>query len=170
MSFVVSNVLRDYCQKNMAVPFADPINGQYKSVYMPFQATGQYSQGIQKSYYFQPDHCLDGKNAIIKGIELVTGTMAQSFYAQGAIRDNMPPFPSVSLASAVLYISNEAREILATIPLIDLARQQNNGKLLRTYFTEHLWQNCYIEFVDPTVVVPTSGIQLIVYYEERKRK
>lgn len=169
MSFVAENTLDVYCKNNMAVPFANPIKGKYKSVYMPFQATGLYSQGIQKSYYFQPDHTLDGENAIIKGIELVTGTMAQSFFAQGALRDNMPPFPSTSLSTGVLYISNMEREIIATIPLIDLARQENSGKLLRTYFTEHLWQNCYIEFVDPTIVSVTTGIQLVVYYEERKK-
>ena len=169
MSFVANNVLDAYCKKNMAVPFADPIKGDYKSVYMPFQATGLYSQGIQKSYYFQPDHTLDGENAIIKGIELVTGTMAQSFFAQGVVRDNMPPFPSASLSTGVLYISNAEREILATIPLIDLARQQNGGKLLRTYLTEHLWQNCYIEFVDPSIFSSATGIQLVVYYEERKK-
>jgi hypothetical protein len=169
MSFVVGNILDTYCKNNMAVPFADPIKGEYKSVYLPFQATGLYSQGIQKSYYFQPDHLLDGDNAIIKGIELVTASMAQSFFGQGVIRDNMPPFPDASLSTGVLYMSNTKREILATIPLIDLARQQNDGKLLRTYFTEHLWQNCYIEFVNPAVVSATTGIQLIVYYEERKK-
>ncbi len=169
MAFVVSNVLEAYCKSNMAVPYADPIEGEYKSVYMPFQATGQYSQGIQKAYYFQPDNQLDGDNAVIKGLELVTGNVAQGFYAQGAIRDNMPPFPDASLSTGVLYISNLKREILATLPLIDLARDVNGGKLLRTFFTQHLWQNCYIEFVNPAVVQAISGIQLIVYYEERKK-
>lgn len=168
MAFVVDNVLEAYCNANMAVPYADPIRGQYKSVYMPFQATGAYSQGIQKAYYFQPDNQLDGDNAVIKGLELVTGNVAQGFYAQGAIRDNMPPFPDTSLSTGVLYISNLKREILATLPLIDLARNVNGGKLLRTFFTQHLWQNCYIEFVNPAVVQAISGIQLIVYYEERK--
>jgi hypothetical protein len=169
MSFVVSNLLQSYCDNNMAVPFADPIKGQYKSVYMPFQATGAYSSGIQKSYYFQPDHTLDGDNAIIKGIELITTPQAESFYAQGVIRDNMPPLTNDSVSSAVLYISNESREILATIPFIDLIRTENDGKLLRTFFTEHLWQNCYVEFVDPLVVSPNTGLQFIVYYEERKK-
>jgi len=169
MSFVVNNLLQSYCDNNMAVPFADPIKGQYKSVYMPFQATGSYSAGIQKAYYFQPDHMLDGDNAIIKGIELITTPQAASFYAQNAIRDNMPPFPSTSLSSAVLYISNAAREVLATIPFIDLVRTENDGKLLRTFFTEHLWQNCYVEFVDPTLVTQNNGLQFVVYYEERKK-
>jgi hypothetical protein len=167
MSFVVQNVMEEYCNRRMAVPFADPIKGDYKSVYMPFNATGLYSQGIQKSYYFQPDHKLDGKNAIIKGIEIVTSSMAASFYAQGVLRDNVPAFPNASLSTGVLYISNEMREIIATIPLIDLARQQNDGKLLRTHFTDHLWQNCYIEFTDPSFINASIGIQLIVYYEER---
>lgn len=169
MSFVVSNVLEAYCDRKMAMPFADPLKGNYKSVYMPFQATGQYSAGIQKAYYFQPDNTLDGANAIIEGIELVTTINAESFYAQGVIRDNMPPFPNASLASAVLYISNAAREVLATIPFIDLVRDENDGKLLLTHFTEHLWQNCYIEFVDPLIVSATTGVQLVVYYKERKK-
>jgi hypothetical protein len=169
MSFVVRNLLQSYCDNNMAVPFADPIKGQYKSVYMPFQATGAYSFGIQKSYYFQPDHTLDGDNAIIRGIELMTTNESQSFYAQGVIRDNMPPLLSDSVTSAVLYISNTSREIIATIPFVDLIRSINNGKLLRTFFTEHLWQNCYVEFVDPLVVSATTGLQFVVYYEERKK-
>jgi len=169
MAFVVSNVLEAYCKSNMAAPYADPIGQKYKSVYMPFQATGQYSQGIQKAYYFQPDNELDGDNAIIRGLELVTADTAENFYAQGAIRDNMPAFPDASLSTGVLYISNLRREILATLPLIDLSRNINDGKVLRTFFTQHLWQNCYIEFVNPAVVQPTTGIQLIVYYEERKK-
>jgi hypothetical protein len=169
MSFVVRNLLQSYCDNNMAVPFADPIKGQYKSVYMPFQATGAYSNGIQKSYYFQPDHILDGDNAIIRGIELITTNESEGFYAQGVIRDNMPPLPSDSVSSAVLYISNTSREIIATIPFIDLIRSSNDGKLLRTFFTEHLWQNCYVEFVNPLAVSATTGLQFVVYYEERKK-
>jgi len=175
MSFAVSSTFKAYCENNMAVPYGDPILGKdgcltkFKSVYIPFQSAGAYSAGIQKSYYFQPDSVLDGKNAIIKGLEIVTAVTSESFYAQGVIRDNIPQIlGSPSLSTGVLYISNEKREVLATIPIIDLDRNANDGKLLRTYFTQHLWQNCYFEFTDPTSISPNVGIQLIVYYQERK--
>lgn len=175
MSFAVSNVLKAYCENNMAVPYGDPILGKdgcltkCKSVYIPFQSAGPYSAGIQKSYYFQPDSELDGNNAIIKGLEIVIAVTSASFYAQGEIRDNIPQILATPLSTGVLYISNDSREIIATIPIIDLDRTENNGKLFRTHFTRHLWQNCYLEFTDATSISPSVGIQLNVYYEERRK-
>lgn len=162
--FNVRKILNAYDARNMARPFGDIVAERYKAVYMPFQNAGPYSPGTNKAYYFQPDTKLDGSNATIKAIELITATQQQQFNAYGSGRDNVTP----AVASyGILYISNTNREVLATIPLYDLIKNVNAGKLLMTYFTEHVWQNCYVEFTDGAAINATLGLQFMVYYDEK---
>ncbi len=151
-----------YQQRNMAMPYGDIVAEKYKSVYLPFQATGLYQPRLGSSFYFQPDHELDAGKAVIKGIEIVNATILQANLSQVGLKDN----PSnVQLDRMILYISNTKREIIATLPLWDLIRNQNGGKLLFTHFKEQIWQNCYVEFTAATGLTSSNGLQFIVYYD-----
>jgi hypothetical protein len=79
------------------------------------------------------------------------------------VRDN---FPAANLVSAVLYVSNLNREIIATLPLVSLIRRLNLGKLTFTHFTEQVWQNCYVEFTDASVITSAVGLWFRVYYKD----
>lgn len=159
----VPKTLDVYQQHHMAMPYGDIVAQKYKSVYLPFQPSGMYQPRLGSSYYFNPDHELDAGKAIIKGIEVVNVTAAQSNLAPGGRRDNPS---STQLDRMLLYISNTQREVIATFPLWDLIRSENNGKLLFTYFTTQIWQNCYVEFTAATGLTGDNGLQFIVYYDQ----
>jgi hypothetical protein len=151
-----------YRERNMAMPFGDVVAAKSKAVFMPFAASGLYQPAVGKPMYFQPDHELDGNNAIIRGIEILDSTQQASFFAQGVQKDN----PTLaSLHNALLYICNIEREIIATIPLYDLAKRGNDGKLFMTDFRTHVWQGCYVEMVRTTGLGSSVGLQFIVYYD-----
>ena len=160
----VPMLMDEYAKRHMAMPFGDIVCEKFKSVYLPFQATGMYAPGTGKSFYFQPDTEIDGSHAIIKGIELVNVTALGVQYGPQGRRDNLA---NTQADDGILYISNINREIIATIPLYDLIRSVNAGKLLFTHFTNHLWQQCYVEFMDGSVISSTHGLQFIVYYDSK---
>jgi len=161
----VRKVMDAYGKNNMARPFGDIVSERYKAVYLPFAATGPYQPRLGSSFYFQPDHELDGRIAIIKGIEIVNNTILESSLTPVGKKDNPS---SLQLDRAILYISNTHREIIATLPLWDLIRNQNGGKLLFTHFTTQIWQNCYVEFTDTTGLTSDNGLQFMIYYDEKK--
>jgi hypothetical protein len=162
----VRKIMDAYGERNMARPFGDIVAERYKAVYLPFAATGPYQPRLGSSYYFQPDTELDCTNAVIKGIEIVNNTILQSNLSPVGLKDN----PSaLQLDRAILYISNLKREVLATLPLWDLIRNQNGGKLLFTHFDSHIWQNCYVEFTDTTGLTAANGLQFMVYYDQIKK-
>jgi len=160
--FDVPQIMDGYMDNNMAMPFADPVSATYKAVYMPFASTGLYQPAVGKPMYFQPDHKLDGKNAVIRGIELLTSTEQPFFYNNGTQKDNLTP---TALRNGLLYICNIEREIIATIPLYDLLRGQNGGKLLLTDFRTHVWQGCYVEFTNIVGIGSANGLAFLVYYD-----
>ena len=160
--FNVPQIIDGYREHNMAMPFGDIVSKAYKVVYMPFQATGLYEPAVGKPMYFQPDHKLDGNNAIIRGIELLTSTEQTFFNFNGQQKDNLTP---ASLHHGLLNICNIEREIIATIPLYDLIRRVNGGKLLFTEFKTHVWQGCYVELMSIAGISSVNGLQFIVYYD-----
>ena len=160
--FNVPEIMDGYWENNMAAPFGDIVAAKAKAVYMPFFATGLYQPAVGKPMYFQPDHALDSGKAIIRGIEIIDNIQEASWFAQGVQRDN----PTLAnLHHAYLCICNIEREIIATLPLYDLAKRANSGKLLLTDFREHVWQGCYIEMVQTTGFGATVGLKFIVYYD-----
>jgi hypothetical protein len=160
--FNVPDTMDVYRDRNMAMPFGDIVAAKSKAVFMPFAATGLYQPAVGKPMYFQPDHELDGGRAIIRGIEIIDATQQASFEAQGVKKDS----PTLAnLHNALLYICNIEREIIATIPLYDLAKRGNSGKLLMTDFRTHVWQGCYVEMVSITGLGSSVGLQFTVYYD-----
>jgi hypothetical protein len=160
----VPMIMDDYAKRHMAMPYGDIVAQKYKSVYLPLSATGLYAPGTNRSYYFQPDTDLDGSKCIIKGIELISSTEQVVMQGPTGGRDNLT---AIQASAAILYISNIEREIIATLPLFDLIKSENDGKLLFTYLTNHLWQNCYVEFSDGSVISPTAGMQFLIYYDPK---
>jgi hypothetical protein len=155
--------VKAYDERHMAMPFGDIVAEKYKSVYIPFSATGLYAPLDGKAMYFRPDSELDFRNCIIKGIQLICIDEAATNLGWGEIKDNLP---ITTLRKGILYISNTEREIIATLPFHNLIKFANNGKLTMTYFTQQIWQNCYVEFADVTGITSVNGLQFIVYYDE----
>ena len=160
--FSVPDIMQGYYERNMAKPYADDVSALSKAVYMPFQATGSYLPAVGKPLYFQPDHTLDRGKAIIRGIELIDSTQQARLDYNGQQRDNLTP---VQLCQGVLHICDIHREIISSIPLYDLLKTQNNGKLLFTDIREQVWQGCYVEWNAITGVSSTHGLYFIVYYD-----
>jgi len=52
------------------------------------------------------------------------------------------------------------------LPLVTLVRRLNLGKLTFTHFTEQVWQNCYVEFTDASVITSAVGLWFRVYYKD----
>ena len=155
---LVSPIVQYFLANNMAKPYADIEGDKSISVYLPFSANGN----TQESYYFDSNSLLDSGNAIITGIEVVDET-TNDVIINPLVRDN---FPAANLVSGVLYVSNLNREIIATLPLVSLIRRLNLGKLTFTHFTEQVWQNCYVEFTDASVITSAVGLWFRVYYKD----
>ena len=155
---LVSPIVQYFLANNMAKPYADIEGDKSISVYLPFSANGN----TQESYYFDSNSLLDTGNAIITGIEVVDET-TNDVIINPLVRDN---FPAANLVSGVLYVSNLNREIIATLPLVSLIRRLNLGKLTFTHFTEQVWQNCYVEFTDASVITSAVGLWFRVYYKD----
>ena len=114
------------------------------------------------------NHCildpeLDCRNCIIKGIQLISINEAANNLGWGEIKDNLPVS---TLIKGILYISNTQREVIATLPFHNLIKFVNNGKLNMTYFTQQIWQNCYVEFADIVGITQVNGLQFNIFYDE----
>lgn len=160
----VSKAMDFYDKYNMAMPFGDIVAQKYKSVYIPFSASGLYAPAVGKAFYFRPDPELDERNCIIKGIQLVSSSEATLNLGWGERKDNLPI--SV-LRQGILYISNDKREVIATLPFHNLIKFANDGKLNMTYITQQIWQNCYVEFVSVAGITQVNGLQFNIYYDEK---
>ena len=159
----VRKIMDVYDNRNMAMPFGDIVAQKYKSVYIPFSATGTYAPALGKSLYFRPDPELDSGKCIIKGIQLVSASEETSNMGWGVVKDNLPV---AILSKGILFISNTKREVIATLPMNNLIRVANNGKLTMTHFTEQIWQNCYVEFFDVVGIAAINGLQFNIFYDE----
>lgn len=162
----VNRIMDVYRENHMAMPFGDSVSQKYKAVYIPFATSGAFAVGVNKPMYFRPDPDLDYTNCVIKGIELINSTEGSHISAWGVIKD---PISTTTIRSSVLYISNLDREVIATIPLHNLVKEFNDGKLTFTYFTNQIWQNCYVEITDIAGVSSANGLWFMVYYDEIKK-
>jgi len=160
----IDKAMTAYCARNMARPFGDQVAQKYKSVYLPFQTSGLLAPAIGKALYFNSDTQLDGRNAVLKGIELLDSVSASRFQSGIYQRDNIAP---TSAHNGSLVISNEQREVIATLPLYNLVRRLNDGKLTFLNIDSHLWQNCYVEFTNLTGISAAIGLQFIVYFDTK---
>lgn len=154
--------VKAYDERYMAMPFGDIVAEKSKSVYINFEATGAYSVSLGKALYFRPDPELDCDKSIIKGIQLISAQEQSSNSYNNQGKDNL----NVNdLRQGILYISNNSREIIATLPFHNLIKFANDGKLTMTYFTQHIWQNCFVEFVGVSGINSTKGLHFIIYYD-----
>lgn len=112
-----------------------------------------------------PDPTLDGKNAVITGLEIYVNS-EQSVLPdyKGGVVDSIPVF---SLPLMTFYVMTEKQEVVSVIPMATMCTPINGGKKFECWFEDQLWQNCYIEF--SFVVPPTDiyGFDLRVTYFDR---
>lgn len=160
----IDKAMAVYTARNMARGFGDMVSEKYKSVYLPFQTSGLLAPAIGKALYLNSDTQLDGANCVLKGIELLDSVSASSFNSGIYQRDNIA---AANLQNGKLVISNESREIIATLPLYSLVRRLNGGKLTFLNIESHLWQNCYVEFTNLTGISASIGLQFVVYFDPK---
>lgn len=160
----IDKAMAAYNARNMARGFGDMVSEKYKSVYLPFQASGLLQPAIGKALYMNSDTQLDGANCVLKGIELLDSISAARFTSGIYTRDNIA---STSAQNGKLVISNESREVIATLPLYNLIRRLNDGKLTFLHIENHLWQNCYVEFTNLGGISAAVGLQFIVYFDPK---
>ena len=118
----------------------------------------------QQPQYFASNNMLDGDNCTITCIDLVTSSELATLpgnYANITTR--------ATYDYGVLYMSNLKRQVFAELPLNMLCPTNNNCKPCLTWFTEQVWQNCYVQFT-------TSGsftgqaLALQVYYRRKEKE
>lgn len=114
---------------------------------------------FQEPIYFNSQTMLDGENATITGIELLTPT-SLILSPEGLVND----YTNSTARYGILYISDLKRQIIAQLPLYSLVTQNNGGKIKFTFFNEQVWQNCYIEFNLNNFTTPTQPLMFNVYY------
>jgi hypothetical protein len=159
MKRLVSPII-DYFTKNNLCRDYTAIQGE-RSI----QVTLQFPTiNTQQSYYFAPNPVLDGENAIITSIQLVN---AAELSVNNVGQTNLLN----SVEAGVLYISNLKRSVIATLPLTILNRQDGSygtyGKPCWTWFTDHVWQNCYVEFTNNSFVTAGNVATFQIYYVPR---
>ena len=149
--FLANNMCKDYTdvrgEKSMLVQLTPPTNAQW----------GQ-------AMYFDSQTMLNGDNAIITGIELISyTTLAKS-------PDGLTPMDVSLYPYGTLVISDIKRDLIAQLPLQILRPSLNNGKIKFTYFDTQLWQNCYVNFNQAPFSSPLIPIQFLIYYIPKEKK
>jgi len=148
--FLANNMCKDYTdvqgEMNTLIQLNLPTNANY-----------------QEPVYFAPNTMLDGENAIITGIELIVpATLSNA-------PDGKTNIDALYQNKAILTISDLNRQIIAELPLSTLNRRNNGGKLKFTYFKTHVWQNCYVEFLDTPFSSPLIPLLFNVYYTLKEK-
>jgi hypothetical protein len=163
----VISALKAQMKKNNQIRNYTDCPGQYSTTaYISFDATGPYSIGVQKSFYFNSDTQLDWTNCKIKAIELISSTTLQRYIDPVRINAELDG-QDIATGGGMLYISNLKREIIAMIPLYVLIRNNNDGKFVFTQFEDQIWQNCYVEFTDMAGLFNnTKGLMFRIYYDQ----
>jgi hypothetical protein len=165
MGTVVSALKAQMIKDNQIRNYTD-CPGQYSTTaYISFDAAGPYSIGVQKSFYFQSNQQLDWTNCKIKAIELISSTTLANSFEPTRINAELNG-DDIATGGGILYISNLRREIIASIPLYVLIRNNNNGKFVFTQFEDQIWQNCYCEFTNMAGLFDsTKGLMFRIYYD-----
>jgi hypothetical protein len=117
----------------------------------------------QSPIYFPSQSILDGDNCTITAISVSTPS---------ELVKNTENVDNVSargtLASAVLFISNLRREIVAELPLEMLTTDTNPGRPCLTHFDEQVWQNCYVQLT-ASGTYTNQAIMFTVYYRTKDK-
>ena len=154
MAKLISPIVNYFLANNLTKDYTD-VSGEMQAVITLNFAT---SPTIQQSNYFASANFLDGQNATITSIQVVNGTTTLTTLPNGQTNFNESYLPY-----GVLYISNLNREVIATLPLVNLDPTQNNSKICFTWFNTQVWQNCYVEFTN-TGFTTNQPLTLLISY------
>jgi hypothetical protein len=152
---VISPIMNYFLANNMAKDYTT-VEGEMCQ-FVQINPTSNAS--FQEPIYFNSQTMLDGENATITGIELLTPT-SLILSPEGLVND----YTNSTARYGILYISDLKRQIIAQLPLYSLVTQNNGGKIKFTFFNEQVWQNCYIEFNLNNFTTPTQPLMFNVYY------
>lgn len=118
----------------------------------------------QSPIYFPSQSILDGDNCTITAISVST---TSEFVKNTEGINNVSA--RGTLASAVLFISNLRREIIAELPLEILTTDTNPGRPCLTHFDEQVWQNCYVQLT-ASGTYTNQAIMFTVYYRTKDKE
>lgn len=166
---LISPLINYMTEKNMVDDFSDPISYSVTNEIVTFTASGgglPTSLAINKPYYFQPKNTLDHTRSKIKALEVVSTTF-QSVFENGT--NNVSSDDVFS--RIILYIVDGNDSILIQTPLKSLLGIAYGGfarKLYQVDLSDIIWQKCYIEILDTSVISAGEGIKLNVYYDKKQ--
>ena len=161
MKAVVSPIINYFLANNMCKDYTS-VQGEM-STYV--QLNPPLNAAYQQPIYFPSNNILDGDNATITGIELISNVALVTSPSGEANMD------TATLAKyGILYLSNLKREIIAELPLASLVRENNGGKLKFTHIDSQVWQNCYVEFLTAPFTSPAIPLLFNVYYTLKEKK
>lgn len=159
MAALISPIINYFLSNNLCKDYT-AIEGEMSTlVTLNFPNTGNY----QQSYYFASQTMLDGENCTITALEIVKSTELNP------LPTGQTNVDSSILPNGVLYVSNLKRQIIAQIPLTTLVRTNNSGKPTYTYFNDHVWRNCYVEFTSTGFTTTITPLTFRVYYVNKKK-
>lgn len=150
--FLANNMCKNYTdvrgEKTMLVQLTPPTLAQY-----------------DQPMYFESQTILNGENAFITGIELVS-----------AITLTKAPFGGLSTMDAntlfqygILNILDIKDDVISQLPLYTLVSTNNNGKIKFTYFDTQLWSNCFVSFAQAPFSSPLIPLLFNIYYIPKQK-
>lgn len=168
MGAIVSPLINYMLGKNMIKDFCDPISESMTQSQISFTAAGgglPSSLADNKPYYFQPNESLDHNNSKIRAIEVVSQSFLSTFPdgTSNVSSDDV-------LARIVLYLVDGQDVIRVYTPLKSLLGVSYKGAARKLYdvcLEDIIWQKCYIEILDTSLVNAGQGILLNVYYDKK---
>lgn len=146
--------------------FAGPYDAVYsyavKSVYVPFEQTGVYAPGLGKRFYLPADPMLNKGNAVIKGVNIISGSQNSSCLSIPR-RDNLSigDLPKLSLV-----LANEEGDVIAWLPFADVCSFNSIGKPMRADIDDIRIDNCYVDVNSTAGINGSVGCWITFYYDE----
>jgi hypothetical protein len=144
-----------FLANNMAKEYTDVEGEMCQFV----QINPTLNNSFQEPIYFDSNTMLDGQNATITGIEFLTPTSLSG--TTGGLSNEY--YNSIA-KYGIMVVSDLKRQLIAQLPLYSLVTQNNGGKIKFTFFNDHVWQNCYIEFNLANFTTPLQPLMFNIYY------
>ena len=152
---VISPIMNYFLANNFCKDYTDVRGEKSMLVQLTPPTLAQWDQPM----YFDSNTMLNGNNAIITGIELVSATSLIKTPSGLTTIDSATLFKY-----GILNILDIKNDVIAQLPLYSLVSTNNNGKIKFTYFDKQLWSNCFVSFAQAPFSSPLIPLLFNIYY------
>lgn len=153
----VTDTLDSFFADGLIRPYTEVVSMFCKKIVMPLT-----DAVVGADIYFKPDSQLDYDKAIIKAIEVVIpDTMS--------ITPNVgyDVLPNADLPKVYLTI-RKGEEVISTIPLSVLVRNNNTGKFSFVTPENFQWSDCSVTFTSLSgITTTTTALMFLVWYDKK---